>query len=336
MVPVLGDLSLPLWGLTSEHFAELAHSIDAIYHNGAAVNFVYPYRLLRDANVSATREALRLASLGRAKPIHFVSTFSVHAASDRRAGEIITESAPLPSCTSLHDGYSQSKWVAEQMLQAAAARGWPVTIYRPGRITGHSGTGIANTKDFLHTMILGCLELGAAPQLDMCVDMTPVDYVSRAIVELSGQTHPAGQVFHLVNPRSPRLEELVFWMRSAGHSIEEMSFAEWRRRLLALAGQLPGEMFEPLAQVFSPAADAAENGLPARLLDPTLDCSQASSALATVGVELPAVDERLLAVYLQKLQSSGFLETAAVPRSVAEGTTAPPPRPGMTSPASGR
>lgn len=259
----------------------------------------------------------------------------MHAASDRRAGEIITESAPLPSCTSLHDGYSQSKWVAEQMLQAATARGWPVTIYRPGRITGHSGTGIANTKDFLHTMILGCLELGAAPQLDMCVDMTPVDYVSRAIVELSGQTHPAGQVFHLVNPRSPRLEELVFWMHRPDILSKRCPSPNGGGDSV-LAGQLPGEMFEPLAQVFSPAADAAENGLPARLLDPTLDCSQASSALATVGVELPAVDERLLAVYLQKLQSSGFLETAAVPRSVAEGTTAPPPRPGMTSPASGR
>lgn len=34
--------------------------------------------------------------------------------------------------TLLLDGYSQSKWVAEQLVQRAGRRGMPVTIYRLG------------------------------------------------------------------------------------------------------------------------------------------------------------------------------------------------------------
>jgi thioester reductase-like protein len=34
----------------------------------------------------------------------------------------------------LTDGYSQSKWVAEQLTNRAAKRGLPVTVYRLGKI----------------------------------------------------------------------------------------------------------------------------------------------------------------------------------------------------------
>lgn len=33
----------------------------------------------------------------------------------------------------LSDGYSQSKWVAEQLVKRAMDRGLPAAIYRPGR-----------------------------------------------------------------------------------------------------------------------------------------------------------------------------------------------------------
>jgi thioester reductase-like protein len=37
----------------------------------------------------------------------------------------------------LHDGYSQTKWVAEQIVQRAGHRGIPVTIYRLGTYIMH-------------------------------------------------------------------------------------------------------------------------------------------------------------------------------------------------------
>jgi hypothetical protein len=75
--PVLGDLGEPRLGISEEEFERLADQMDVIYHNGAMVNFVYPYRVHKAANVLGTQEVLRLASRTRLKPVHFVSTLSI-------------------------------------------------------------------------------------------------------------------------------------------------------------------------------------------------------------------------------------------------------------------
>lgn len=310
VVPVLGDLAQPRLGLAEETFARLADEIDAIYHNGATVNFVYPYRLLRGPNVLGTQEVLRLACTTRAKPVHFVSTFSVHTSPESHAAEIIGEHDALPSCASLQDGYSQSKWVAEKLVMAAQARGLPTAIYRPGRITGHSRTGVANTADFMHTMIAGCLHLGSAPQLDMDVDMTPVDYVSRAIVALSRRPASAGKTFHLLNPQPPRLDEVLDFIRSMGYALELVPFDQWRQQLLSLAEGLPADELQPLVQVFAPLAgpDGTSNGeLHARVHHPRFDCRNVDEALVDTDIACPPVDARLLSTYLAFLSTSGFV-----------------------------
>src|SRR5207248_492124 len=77
IVPLAGDLARPRFGLTDERYTQLAAAINAIYHNGAHVNFLHPYENLKAANVSGTQEVLRLATTTRLKPLHFVSMLSV-------------------------------------------------------------------------------------------------------------------------------------------------------------------------------------------------------------------------------------------------------------------
>jgi len=62
-------------------------------------------------------------------------------------------------------------------MMTARSRGIPVCIYRLGMITGHSQTGVSQTDDMMCRMIKGFIQLGSAPDLDLMVDMTPVDYV---------------------------------------------------------------------------------------------------------------------------------------------------------------
>ena len=128
MVPVCGDLARPRLGLSPEAFDSLAASIDVVYHNGAYVNFVYPYQVLKPANVGGTVEVLRLATQTKVKPLHFVSTVSVFdapeydSASPEYGGPAIAEDHPLPAVGSLRGGYAQSKCVAEKLVRTAAER----------------------------------------------------------------------------------------------------------------------------------------------------------------------------------------------------------------------
>lgn len=87
-MPVPGDLAQPLLGLGRERFEQLARLVDAVYHNGARVSAVDPYRRLREANVTGTQEVLRLAALGEPVPVHHISTAAVAVAADERRATV--------------------------------------------------------------------------------------------------------------------------------------------------------------------------------------------------------------------------------------------------------
>src|SRR5579872_823998 len=148
IVPVPGDLSRPFLGVGEEVFDTLCNVIDAVYHSGAVVNFVYPYNNLKDSNVRGTQEVIRLACCIRRKPLNFVSTVGIFPPATDRNARVLESDPPPSNWQQLTIGYRQSKWVAEKIVTIAADRGLPVRIYRPGIVTGDSATGIWNTDDF--------------------------------------------------------------------------------------------------------------------------------------------------------------------------------------------
>jgi len=123
IIPVVGDLSRPFFGLSQEQFLLLANNIDVIYHNGALVNFIHPYEQMRAANVQGTQEVLRLASLIKVKPVHYVSTLSVFPAQSDSEVQVFREKDYLEHGEILESGYAQSKWVAEKLVAIALSRG---------------------------------------------------------------------------------------------------------------------------------------------------------------------------------------------------------------------
>jgi thioester reductase-like protein len=156
-----------------------------IYHNGAMVNFVYPYHAHKASNVLGTHEVLKLASQIKLKPVHFVSTLSILYSGDGNDGRIIREDVSLDEVGAPFGGYAQSKWVAEKLVKQAGERGIPYAIYRPGLVSGHSISGAWNNDNLISSMTRACILLGSVPTLDVMVNIVPVDFVSAAIVTLS-------------------------------------------------------------------------------------------------------------------------------------------------------
>jgi len=237
IIPVVGDLALPALGLSTAQFAELAATIEVIYHNGAVVNFIVPYHALRAANVEGTKSVMRLASQGRHKALHYVSTVFVFGP---RRGEAtvrtIAEAEPLSTDDELVIGYFQSKWVAEQLLNQAREQGLPVTIYRPGVIMGDSHSGRwDNHDDFLCRLIKGCIQLGRWPAVEAEIPVAPVDLVAQAIIQLAQQASATQPVYHLITAQGLGLAALGEWVQECGYPLAALPLRVWQQELRAVA-----------------------------------------------------------------------------------------------------
>jgi thioester reductase-like protein len=298
--PLPGDLARPQLGLSPESFQELSHEIDAIYHCGAIVNFAYPYSSLKAANVAGTQEVLRLASLGKQKRVHYISSTAVFSAPDYYNGNVITEETPLAHVARLSTGYAQSKWVAEQLVSQAGERGIPVSIYRIGDIGSDSRTGVWSTKEMLTRIIKACIQLGCAPDTDFQVALLPVDYVSKALVNLSFQKASVGQKFHLVAQQSISWREMLAWLRSCGYPLRILPYQEWYEHLKEQG--TPDNALYPLV-------DALADGLGSTSAETARRFSTRNSdqVLQQSDVPLPAYDEHYFGKMFTFFQQAGFL-----------------------------
>ncbi|MFB2969192.1 thioester reductase domain-containing protein [Aerosakkonema sp. BLCC-F183] len=313
IIPIIGDLSQPLLGLEEQHFYYLASEIDLIYHAGADVNLLYPYPALRATNVQGTQEILRLATQIKLKPVHYVSSLGVFESTGYSGKKRkIEEQDSLDDCEVVYGGYCQSKWVVEKMLETAKSRGIPVIIYRPGMISAHSQTGVFNTQDMLCRLIEQFIEQGSAPDLDITIDMTPVDYVSRAIVYLSKQKELLGQVFHLVHPQPLHLSNFVKEICALGYAIELIEYSQWQSQLRKVAMNSQQTGLGVMLPLFT---EQIPNSLLTYLemtsMAMLFDCKNTLEGLNHTSISCPPVDSQLIATFFSYLTDNSFLTPSA-------------------------
>lgn len=309
IIPVAGDLSKPLLGLSNEQFELLAAKIDSIYHSAALLNYVYPYSGMKAANVLGTQEIIRLASTVKRKPLHHVSSIAVFE-SAAYAGKVVQEQDSFDEHEGIFLGYSQTKWVSEKLVKVAAERGLPVTIYRPPLIAGHSETGVSNTEDFICLMLKGCVLMRSFPDIDYSLDMSPVDYVSRAIVYLSQQPESISKAFHLQHPQPIHLSQLVDWVSTLGYEIDRLPYEEWLEKLQTTAVSPENPLFtlRPfLLQRWSEEQLTATELYTKDRRPAEISCQETLDALEGSGITCPPLDTQLFSKYLSYLLQNGFL-----------------------------
>ena len=302
IIPIAGDLSKQLLGLSENQFKELAGQSDIIYHSGAHVNFARPYETLRPTNVFGTHEVLRLASLVRTKPVHFISSMAVFFTRSYSKDDHVLETDLPEYNPDMKGGYKQSKWVAERLIMTAQERGLPACIYRPVRVLGHSKTGdIINFNDLLCKFIKVCIELKKYPALDTKLDFVPVDYVSRTVVHLSQQKESFGKAFHFVNRHPITWKAFFGEIRKLGYLLEEVSYESWLEELRDMASQHPDNatyssmVFTLMAPIFLFA------------IKPTFDDTQTEQGVSGTSISCPRIDSELISIYISYLKGCCFI-----------------------------
>ncbi|MBW4491729.1 MAG: thioester reductase domain-containing protein [Oscillatoria princeps RMCB-10] len=307
IMPVIGDLSQPLLGLDEGEFQNLACEVDVIYHSGALLHYTYPYSQFKPVNVLGTQEVLRLASTGKVKPVHYVSTLAVFE-SAAYSGKVVTELDPLEHSEEMYLGYSQSKWVAEKLVKIAGERGLPISIYRPPLISGHSQTGVWNTDDIFCRIIKGCIQMVCRPDLDIMWDMSPVDYVSQSMVYLSHQKESFGKAFHLNNPQPIPWNLLFDMVKDFGYPLQKISLNNWQTQLERIDRENPLYPLMPffLTRRYDKQLTGMEMYEEARR--PKVSCEKTQAALAGSSITCPPIDDKVLKTYLSYFTGSGFLK----------------------------
>lgn len=296
LIPVIGDLSQPRLGLSEPQFNHLAHQIEVIYHSGAHLNLASPYDHLKATNVAGTQELLRLASLGGARSFHFISSVVVFFSQPYQNQCVLETDVPHADVT-LKGGYQQSKWAAEQLVWQARERGLPVCIYRCGRVTGDSRTGIFTyERDLLWKVVKGCIELKKYPVVPTTLSLIPVNYISQAIAHLSQQQASWGKAFHLTNP----ISWLELWQQiiALGYPLQPTDYETWVSEINRQPAQ---------NQLFAQLRILLRSPLALFRPKPQFDNRQTEQGLRETAIHCPPIDQTLLNTYFTYFQRMGYL-----------------------------
>lgn len=282
IVFVYGDFSQPHLGLDAPTWQQLANEVTHILHNGASVNHLYAYAQLREANVLSLRYLLTLATTQTLKPIHFISTFSA------KRESLTPYQAKADDFLSAAEGYVLSKQIAEQLLVNARAEGVPISIYRPGNISGQMQSGrCAYEVNHQLALIKGCLQMAAMPDWQLRFEMTPVDFLAKQI--LHSVYTEENVTWDFSNPVTWSYQSIASLLQAAGYPLALVSLDVWQKEYLADIGE--ENALYPFKHFYEHLVDGP--AVPA--------------ALAIMPVDYPSDYLRMMQAVIKYLQAEAFL-----------------------------
>lgn len=305
IIPVIGDLSLPLLGLSEEQFKKLAAMLDLIYHSGSSVNFIEPYSYMKAPNVEGLREIIKLAGAERTTCLALLSTISVYSWGHVFTGKkVMLESDDIAQnlmSVSKDIGYVRSKWVMEAVADLAAKEGLPLITYRLGYAMCHSETGASAPYQWWSGLVKNCVEFKSYPLLtELREGLITVDYMTQSMAHITKNKDAVGKKFNLIaRPETNLTLENFFGLLKKYYplTLESLPYKEWRKqweddsknRLYPLTSLFKDNMHEGLSTV-----ELYQNTY-------VWDCSNVIQFLKGSDIEEPAFDKKMLDSYLKYL-----------------------------------
>jgi thioester reductase-like protein len=229
VIPICGDLGQRELGLAQNVWEFLANEMDAVFHNGATVNYLFNYDRMRDANVIGTNEVLRLAFEGRPKELNYVSTTFIFGWAVK---SVLYETDGNQKMELLDFGYSQSKWVAEKVVEDARDKGLSVRIFRPALVSP-SVSGGGNNFDIAVRLVAFMVNHGIGVDALNQVSFVPADVVANNIVAISTTSGTENKTYHVVRDDYANMLDITGLITKAtGRQFEIFSIADFVPELI--------------------------------------------------------------------------------------------------------
>ncbi|WFD29597.1 Type I Iterative PKS [Malassezia sp. CBS 17886] len=213
---VVGDVSKLHLGVSDADWARLAGEIDLIVHASGKADHLIGYQSIAPVNTFSTREVLRLASEKKVKAVVNIGSTNMWLTfSDKPNSDVVPEDLDLGTLkTGLFNGYSQSKWVSEMLVNRAHERGVPAITVRPGVLGGNvKSRYVPNPDSFIWRMMNSCLHMGLRPKKehDTAFTETPSDWFSEILGKLISTPKTfenKNNVYHIRNERAVDLDSI--------------------------------------------------------------------------------------------------------------------------------
>jgi len=295
VTPVYGDLLQPLLGVSEAARAALAGQVDHFFHLAALYDLRAAAAPQAQANVEGTRHALDLAGAVGAGCFHHMSSVAAAGLYDGTFREDMFDEAEQ-----LWHPYFSTKHDAEKIVRACDALPW--RIYRPGLVVGDSRSGETDKADGPYYFFKPIQRIRALlpPWLPAIgieggrVNIVPVDYVVDALVHIAHLPGLARQCFHLTDPATRRVGEVLDIFARAAHAPPLRLHVN-----AAVAGMLPAWLrssigaLQPVQRLRHALME--DLGLPEGILQllnwPTrFDNRAAAAALAGSGIACPPLE----------------------------------------------
>ena len=210
--PIHGDVTKPNLGISKEAYGCLAEKVTHIIHTAADWRLL-PLDELRKTNVQGIANIIEFAK--QAKHLERLSHISTSYVAGGANGTIPEEQ--LTDQYGFFTDYERSKYEGEQLIQAVKSE-LPISVFRPSMVVGNSETGAVKTFNTfyfpLRLYLTGRMRLMPVSR-SLRLNIVPVDYVAKAVAQLTFEPKAAGKTFHVVAPYEalPKLGEAMAFVQ---------------------------------------------------------------------------------------------------------------------------
>lgn len=238
IIPITGNLLKDNLGLYDEVYSHLGQIIDCVISTAAIVKHYGNYDEFNATNVLGTDRIIDFC-LKYNIPMHYISTMSVSGYGlVKTPKKTFTENDCYIGQNFEDNVYVKSKFVAEQhILESCKNKGLHCSIYRIGNITNRFSDGFfqQNYGDnaFLNR-IISIIKLKSIPENlnDLEIELTPVDYCAKFIVQLLHDTPNNINIYHIYNDKQVKLAHFVEILERYNIHISKISLEDFKNKIL--------------------------------------------------------------------------------------------------------
>ncbi|MCW3463983.1 non-ribosomal peptide synthase/polyketide synthase [Chitinophaga nivalis] len=230
-----GDMSQQHFGLPADVFKTLMDETDCILNTAANVKHYGNYREFEEVNTRPVQVILDHCKEGRVKVIHHISTTSVAGAAAKDSDDFLYTEMDVYKGQEVPNFYAKSKLEAEILLDEARKAGIQVNIYRVGHLSFHSATGKFQENidnNAFYNQIKGCIAFNMMPDAFSALELSNIDQVSAAILQIFDKKELLNRNYHIRNPHMLNAEAFTTYLNSYGFDMAVTSTQTYLEKML--------------------------------------------------------------------------------------------------------